>query len=356
MPGTKTAWIVPPGTWGSWWGGTVTLQGSGSAGITINPGAAKSTSAGGSGNFSVSAAPSVQWSVSTDSPTWIQISTTYGSGNGTVGYILAANTGAQRNGNIVVNGLDFNITQAGGGGTLSFSASSSPAAGTGGLFTFTYSDTAGAGAISKAYFLIQAGGPNTANACYGYYEPATQDLYLSDDSGAAWQPARWVPDTVTVKNTATNQYVSVPVAGYNTQALQNTRCVLRTEGSWGQASANAVTLNLQIDFKSAFGAGNKNIYLSALDQNRQTTPWQQPGSPPAAYSVQPTQIPQPVVHMAIIPFVPFDNYDDNTDAHSILPSCPSVSKVRGCIRAALNSCKPRCEWNQDRVWAMWRRI
>jgi alpha-tubulin suppressor-like RCC1 family protein len=90
---------------------TVTQSGT-SAVTTINPGSRSMGAEGGTGSFQV--ASNTNWTA-TKSANWITITSgASGSGNGTVGYSVAANLYAEvRTGTITVNGNPFAITQAG---------------------------------------------------------------------------------------------------------------------------------------------------------------------------------------------------------------------------------------------------
>jgi subtilisin family serine protease len=79
---------------------------------SISPTSASYTSAGGTGSVSVTAGASCAWTaVSNDA--WITITSgASGSGNGTVNYSVAANTGAARNGTMTIAGLTFTVTQS----------------------------------------------------------------------------------------------------------------------------------------------------------------------------------------------------------------------------------------------------
>ncbi len=74
---------------------------------------ATATAAGGLGSASITAAGTCIYQASSDSP-WLQIvSGGYGSGNGTLTYIVRPNTGASRTGNITLNGQTLTVTQQG---------------------------------------------------------------------------------------------------------------------------------------------------------------------------------------------------------------------------------------------------
>jgi hypothetical protein len=78
---------------------------------TLSASSATIPAAGGTGTFNVTAAAGCTWTAVT-SATWITITAgASGSGNGTVSFTVAANTGASRTDNIVVAGQTFTVTQ-----------------------------------------------------------------------------------------------------------------------------------------------------------------------------------------------------------------------------------------------------
>ncbi len=116
-------------------------------GVTLSPASANAPSTAWSGTFNVVAPAGIAWSatLASGSP-WLSITSgSSGSGNGTVGFSVQANTGAARSGQINVSGVGlqtaiFTVTQpASGGGTanLSFSPGSSTVGPLGGTFSTT---------------------------------------------------------------------------------------------------------------------------------------------------------------------------------------------------------------------------
>jgi hypothetical protein len=104
---------------------------------------------------------------------------------------------------------------------------------------FTFSDTNGTADIASIQIDIAAA-LSASNACYLYYVPASNALYLANDAGA-WQG-----------------FVTVGVAG----TMQNSQCAVNAGASSVTTSGNNLILNLTLTFKPAF-AGSKNIYMEA---------------------------------------------------------------------------------------------
>jgi len=102
--------------------------------VTLSPTNASYAAAGGSGSFTVTASdPSCTWTAASTATSWLSVDSgsASGTGNGTVSYTVAANTGAARSGAINVGGQAFAATQdagtTGGGsscGTVTLDATS----------------------------------------------------------------------------------------------------------------------------------------------------------------------------------------------------------------------------------------
>src|SRR6185369_329753 len=90
----------------------------------ISPTSQSFTSTGGTSSVTVTAGAGCGWTaVSNDA--WITITSgSSGSGNGSVGYSVAANVGGTRNGTITIAGQTFTVTQTGPGCSYNVTPSS----------------------------------------------------------------------------------------------------------------------------------------------------------------------------------------------------------------------------------------
>ncbi|MBL8219605.1 MAG: S-layer homology domain-containing protein [Bryobacterales bacterium] len=87
-------------------------QNAGVCTYTLNPTSASFSSASETGSVSVTAGTGCTWTASSAN-SWIQVTAGQsGSGNGTVAYLVHANTGAARNGSITIAGQSFPISQS----------------------------------------------------------------------------------------------------------------------------------------------------------------------------------------------------------------------------------------------------
>jgi hypothetical protein len=132
-----------------------------------------------------------------------------------------------------------------------------PASGSGTSRTFTlqYYDSSGAANLQTAWVYFNATLANPAsNACLLYYNVASNQINLLNDSGTAWQAA--TPGTLVT--------------------LQNTQCSLNAATATVEVNGSILTWNLPMTFTPAF-AGAQTIYMHALDAELVSL-WQQYGT------------------------------------------------------------------------------
>jgi RHS repeat-associated protein len=80
---------------------------------TLNPNSVSVSKDGQTGSFSFSMPSICNWTTTSNATSWLTVTSgASGSGNGTVNYSVAANSGPQRVGTITVNGQAFTVTQA----------------------------------------------------------------------------------------------------------------------------------------------------------------------------------------------------------------------------------------------------
>jgi hypothetical protein len=120
-------------------------------------------------------------------------------------------------------------------------------------FMFAYTDPAGAADITLAQMDISAT-LAVNGACYLYYVPSLNEIYLASDTGV-WQGP-----------------LPLGVAG----TLQNSQCTVDAGASSALASGNNLTVSLAVSFKPAY-SGAKNVYTEVGSSTR-TTAWTQVGT------------------------------------------------------------------------------
>jgi hypothetical protein len=133
----------------------------------------------------------------------------------------------------------------------------SPAAGAGAAVTFkaVYSDPNGAGDLNTLLLqinTIQSGG----NACYVYYQPQGNHLYLANNVGAWMTPA-----------------LTPGVAG----TASNSQCTLNAGSSSVAMAGNNLTLNVALTFSGTV-VGAQNVYLYASGYSGLSSGWVKKGT------------------------------------------------------------------------------
>lgn len=210
----------------------------------INPTSQSFTSSGGNGTVNVTTGNGCSWTAQSNVE-WITVTAgATGSGNGTVAYTVAANTGVQRTGTIMIAGKMFTVTQA-SGCTYSLSPTAANLLSGDGTYTFTISSGSGCAynAVSNSPFItITAGGSGTGSGTITYSVTANTGATRSG--------------TITVGG----QTFTVNQAAIPTLSINN---VSSKEGDGGTTAFNfTVTLS---------GASNQTVTVSYATANGTAT-------------------------------------------------------------------------------------
>jgi hypothetical protein len=123
-------------------------------------------------------------------------------------------------------------------------------------FKAIYSDPNGAADLNEILLQVNAS-QSSANACYVYYQPQGNHLYLSNNAGNAWMTPALAPG----------------VAG----TASNSQCTLNAGSSSVSTAGNDLTLNVELNFTGAF-VGSRNVYLYAAGLSRQNSGWVKKGT------------------------------------------------------------------------------
>jgi hypothetical protein len=183
-------------------------------------------------------------------------------------YLYAADGHSGQNSGWVKEGM-WVPTSAGPPGIVSLS----PNSGSGMTATFkaVYSDANGAGDLNELLLQVNAS-QSSANACYVYYQPQGNHLYLANNGGTWMTPA-----------------LTPGVAG----TASNSQCSLNAGSSSVTTSGNDLTFSVALNFSGTF-AGSKNVYLYAGGYSGQNSGWVKEGTwtpnaagPPAIVSLSP---------------------------------------------------------------------
>ncbi len=224
---------------------------------SISPTSANPAAGATTGTVAVTAGTGCAWTA-TSNAAWLTITSgASGSGNGSVGYSVAANTDAARTGTMTIAGQTFTVNQA-SGCTYSISpTSASPAAG---ATTGTVSVTGGAGCAwtatsNAAWLTITSGASGTGNGSVGYSVAANTGAARSGTMTIAGQ-------TFTVNQAAAascTYSISPTSASPAATATTGTVSVTAGAGCAWTATSNAAWLTIT---SGASGSGNGSVGYS----------------------------------------------------------------------------------------------
>lgn len=146
---------------------------------TISPTGATVAAGGGTGSVGVACASGCAWTASSNSA-WITVTSgSTGSGNGTVGYSVAANTGPARSGTITIATQIFTVSQA-EYCTYAISPASAMAwyeAGSGSVSVTAGSTCSWTATSNSSWITVTAGGSGTGNGTVSYSVAANPNPY-----------------------------------------------------------------------------------------------------------------------------------------------------------------------------------
>lgn len=235
--------------------------------FTINQGAdcttsLSSTSAtvapnGGDGTFDVRTAAGCAWTAASDA-TWLTITAgASGTGNGSVRWVAAANTGPERTGRIVAGGQTFTVVQGGGCAfSLTPASQNLPAAGGSGSFTVNAGGGCAWTASANATWLSVTSGAsgtgggtvqftaaaNTGGARSGTITAAGQTFTVSQDAGCN---AVVAPDTLGATAAGGSQNVSVTTPAECGWTVASNASWIRIPGPPNRSGNGTVQLDIQ---------------------------------------------------------------------------------------------------------------
>jgi len=139
---------------------------------SLNPTSVSAVAAGTTGSVAVTAGDSSCTWTGVSNATWLTVTSgSSGTGNGTTGYSVAANTGPQRTGTLTVGGQTFTVTQATGCTTnINPTSVSMGAAATTGSVAVTAGDSncTWTGVSNATWLTVTSGSSGTGNGTTGY--------------------------------------------------------------------------------------------------------------------------------------------------------------------------------------------
>ena len=190
---------------------TVTVQPAPACSYGLSATSQSFAAGGGTGTVNVITGATCSWTASSNASSWLHVTRgASGTGNGTVGFAVDANTGSSRSASLTIAGQTFTVTQAALTCSYSLTPTSVNFLATGGTGIFTVTSPTGCqwGAASQAAWIsITAGSSgtgsgtisysvqaNTGNARTGTITVAGQTLTINQSAGgSAYTYSYWVP-------------------------------------------------------------------------------------------------------------------------------------------------------------------
>jgi hypothetical protein len=234
---------------------------------SISPTSSNVPAVGGSGiSVTVSAGPMCQWSTSSGA-SWLTINAgATGTGNGTVVFSVAPNTGSQRTGTLSIAGRAFTVTQAGSGSpppppppSCSYSISPrsdsvSAPGGTGNVDVSTTSACAWTASSNASWITISSGGSGTGNGRVGY-------LVLPNVGGSRTGTLTVAGETFTVSQAALSCSYSISPGNQKVESSAGTGTVTVSTNSACSWSASSNDSWIAVT-SGASGTGNGTVTYS----------------------------------------------------------------------------------------------
>jgi all-beta uncharacterized protein/BACON domain-containing protein len=228
---------------------------------TIAPMSQNAPASASTGTVAVTTGASCAWSA-TSNAAWITITSgAAGNGNGSVGYSVAANTGAARTGTVSIAGQAFSITQAAAAVPCTYTIAPTSQNAPAGASTGTVGVTSGAACAwtstsNASWLTVTSGAAGTGNGSVGYSVAANTGAARSGSLTIGGQTF-----TVTQAAGATPCSYSIAPTGQNVPdtASSGSVAVTTTAGCAWTASSNASWLSIT---SGASGNGNGSVGFS----------------------------------------------------------------------------------------------
>ena len=228
---------------------------------TIAPMSQNAPAGASTGTVTVTSGAGCAWTA-TSNASWLTVTAgAAGAGNGSVGYSVAANTGAARNGTLTIGGQAFTVTQAAGTAPCSYSiappSQNAPdTASSGSVAVTTTSGCAWTASSNASWLTITSGASGTGNGSVGFNIAANTGSARSGTLTVAGQ-------TFTVNQAAPapscTYSISPPSQNVSDSASSGSVAVTTTSGCAWTASSNASWLAIT---SGASGTGNGSVGFS----------------------------------------------------------------------------------------------
>src|SRR5207249_4688796 len=154
-------------------GQTFTVNQAGTCAYSLSATSASAATGGATGSLNVTATAGCSWTTQSNAAWITVVSGGTGSGNGTISYSVAPNTGAARSGTLTIAGQTFTIDQAAGAVACTYSLTStsdtvSPDASFGSVGINAESDCAWGATSNDSWITIIDGTTGTGNGSVSY--------------------------------------------------------------------------------------------------------------------------------------------------------------------------------------------
>ncbi|NOT58740.1 MAG: hypothetical protein HOP19_00790, partial [Acidobacteria bacterium] len=241
-------------------GQTFTVTQAGGCAFTLSATSANVAATASNGSFNVTSSAGCQWAA-TSNQSWLTITSgASGSGNGTVNYSVAANTGTGRSAVITAGGQSFTVTQA-SGCTYALSATSANVAASSGNQSVNVTSGAGctwAAASNATWLTVTSGATGNGNGAVNYSVTANGGAQRTGTLTIAGQ-------TYTVTQASGCTYALSSASGTVTAAGNNSSfSVTSGAGCAWTATSNANWLAIM---SGASGSGNGTVVFTAAANN-----------------------------------------------------------------------------------------
>jgi all-beta uncharacterized protein/BACON domain-containing protein len=229
---------------------------------TIAPTSQNVPAGASSGTVGVTSGASCAWTA-TSNASWLTVTSgAAGTGNGSVGYSVAANTGAARTGTLTIGGEAFTVTQAAGTSSCSYSITPPSqnvpdTASSGSVAVMTTSGCAWTASSNTSWLTISSGASGNGNGSVGF------SVAANTGSSARSGTLTVAGQTFTVNQAAPapscTYSISPPSQNVSDAASSGSVTVTTTAGCAWTASSNASWLSIT---SGASGNGNGSVGFS----------------------------------------------------------------------------------------------
>jgi hypothetical protein len=268
---------------------------------SIAPATQNAPAAGAAGTVNVTTTASCTWTASSGAP-WLTITAgANGTGNGSVAFTAAANTGALRTGTLTIAGLPFTVTQDAGAVPCTYSIAPTSQNVDANANTGTVTVTAGNGcawtAVSNAlpWLTVTSGASGTGNGPVGFSVAAntgaarTGTVTIAGQTFTVSQAAGVVPCTYSISPTSQNVDANANTGTVTVTAGNGCAWTAVSNAPWLTVTSPASgTGNGSAGFSVAANTGAARTGTLTIAGQTFTVSQAAPAPPPCTYSISPT--------------------------------------------------------------------